>query len=91
MEKKMISTVSVVVDVNPEYVLDEMAVSDVLDYIPDEEIVSHFQISYEDEELFELFDMRIEINSYKSIIQELPNLDQDELGMLLVQVIGRIK
>ena len=87
----MISTVSVVVDVNPEYVLDEMAVSDVLDYIPDEEIVSHFQISYEDEELFELFDMRIEINSYKSIIQELPNLDQDELGMLLVQVIGRIK
>jgi len=83
--------VTVPAEVDVSEVLDLMSISEVLEHIDEIDIVKFLQASYEDEELFEILDLRIEINSYKSIIEELPNLDQEELGMLLVTIIKELK
>jgi len=79
------------VEIPLEDFINVFETDDIIEAIGSETVCSNLSNNFEDEDLFEMLDMRVEINSYKSIIEELPKLDQDELGMLLVRIIKELK
>jgi len=79
------------VEIPLEDFINVFETDDIIEAIGSETICSNLSANFEDEDLFEMLDMRVEINSYKSIIEELPKLDQDELGMLIVKIIKELK